>query len=61
MMAMDLKDIIRYFQLEEGFIVFQNKDGYFLGVQGLNEMELIQRIDKKTYDIIEKSKGGRKT
>ena len=57
---MDTKDIIRTKQLGCGFIIFQNKDGYFVGFLGNGTLEVAYQIDRVAYNTIEKSQGGRK-
>jgi len=56
----DTKDIFKSRQLGEGFLIFQNKDGYFVGFLDNGVLEIFHQIDKAAYNTIEKSQGGRK-
>jgi hypothetical protein len=57
---MDIKDIFKSSQLGGGFIIFQNKEGYFIGFLDTGVLEIYHQIDKMAYNIIEKSHEGRK-
>lgn len=60
MIPIDTKDIFKSRPLGKGFLIFQNKDGYFVGFQKNGHLEIVQKIDKLAYNTIEKSEGGRK-
>ncbi len=57
----DTSDIIRSKQLGEGFLIFQNDDGYFVGFVDNGELQAAHAIDRSAYNTIEKSGGGRKS
>ncbi len=56
----DTHDIIRSKQLGEGFMIFQNDDGFFVGMVDNGELLAVCEIDRSAYNSIEKSGGGRK-
>jgi len=56
----DTNDIIRSKQLGEGFLIFQNDDGYFVGFVDNGNLQAAQQIDRSAYNAIERSGGGRK-
>lgn len=56
----DTKDIFKSKELGGGFLIFQNKDGYFVGFLDNGILEIAQEIDKMAYRAIEKSGGCKK-
>jgi len=56
----DKKDIYDMQDLGEGFIIFKNKNGCFLGVLCHDELAYVHEIDSLAYKTIARSSGGRK-
>jgi len=56
----DKKDIFDMQDLGDGFIIFRNKNGYFLGVLCQDELAMVHEIDSLAYKTIARSNGGRK-
>ncbi len=55
----NISDIIRSKELGDGFFIFQNDDGYFLGVHSTDDVAILQSIDKETYNSLEQREGNK--
>jgi len=58
-MQINIKDIISSVELGSGFVVIHNDSGYFLGIHETTGFELLQVIDKETYNSLEKREGNK--
>jgi len=54
----DIKDIIEEEQLGDGFLLFRNAEGFYIGFVQNGKLEIYQRIDRQAFNVIQKSHNG---
>jgi len=57
-MEINVKDVIETVSLSNGFILFQNDTGYYLGIVCENTgIAAVHAIDKRTYECVKRREG----